>query len=359
MSSPASARKRRAPPRLRTWAALLVLPALVAATGPQPVHDAARDATGPLPGGSARNGPAPTSRAATAAPVAGRCPPKPAPAPPPSGGVLADLLNPLTSLLSPAPPKPAPPEPVPGCPPPAPSGPPGSPPPPQDANSPMPPPSYAPPQPPAGVPQLLGPVTALVLPPTEPTDPRPGPGRVWTLTASDLTLHGVRYHGYDVQDVAGRPTTTLRFTVDRLEITDLVQRGWLANGRNVKAAAAPKSVSTIDHGPIELHVLQLTGTLSALGFPLVPLTLSPNTLLLPNLDLSFLKLPVLSFRNVTVRNVDLRGGNLRIPEARITQENEGHYERSQSLTQGPRASGGLLGRAGAPPDSQPPAVPAN
>ena len=199
----------------------------------------------------------------------------------------------------------------------------------------MPPPSYAPPRPPGLLPQLLGPVTALVLPPTEPTDPRPGPGRIWTLTSSDLTLYGTRYHGYAQQDVNGRPTTTLHFTVDALEIKDLVQRGWLGNGRNLKAAGAPGSVSTIRNGPIDLYVLQLTGTLSAFGFPLVPLTLSPNTLLLPNLDLSFLKLPVLSFRDVSVRNVDLKGGDLRIPGARITQENEGHYEQSQSLTQGP------------------------
>lgn len=199
----------------------------------------------------------------------------------------------------------------------------------------MPPPSYAPPRPPGLVPQLLGPVTALVFPPTEPTDPRPGPGRVWTLTASTLTLYGTRYHGYAQQDVNGRPTTTLHFTADALDIKDLVQRGWLGNGRNLKAAAAPGSVSTIRNGPIDLYVLQLTGTLSAFGFPLVPLTLSPNTLLLPNLDLSFLKLPVLSFQDVSVRNVDLKGGDLRIPGARITQENEGHYEQSQSLTQGP------------------------
>lgn len=222
----------------------------------------------------------------------------------------------------------------------------------------MPPPSYAPPQPPGLLPQLLNPVTALVLPPTEPTDPRPGPGRVWTLTSSNLTLYGTRYRGYAEQDVNGKPTTTLHFTVDRLEITDLVQRGWLANGRNVKAAAAPHSVSTITQGPVELYVLQLTGTLSVLGFPLVPLTLSPNTLLLPNIDLSFLKLPVLSFRDVTTRNGYLQGGNLHIPGARITQENEGHYEQSQSLTQG-RQTSGLAGRPTAPPDAPPPAVPAN
>lgn len=217
----------------------------------------------------------------------------------------------------------------------------------------MPPPSYAPPSPPGLVPQLLAPVTALVLPPTEPTDPRPGPGRVWTLTSSNLTLHGVRYRGYAEQDVNGRPTTTLHFTVDSLEIADLVQRGWLANGRNLKAAAAPQSVSTITNGPVELYVLQLTGTLSAFGFPLVPLTLSPNTLLLPNLDLGFLKLPVLTFRDVTVRNVYLQGGNLHIPGARITQENEGHYEENQSLTQGPPASG-AVDQSGGPRGPQPP-----
>lgn len=161
---------------------------------------------------------------------------------------------------------------------------------------------------------------ALVMPPEQPTDTRPGPGRIWTLTSSNLKLSGMRYDGYADQDVQGKPVKTLHFTVDRLEITDLVQRGDLANGKVQKAAGAPGSVSTVTEGPTELYVQKLTGTLSVAGLPLARITLSPDTLLLPNLNLSFLKLPEITFKDVVSRNVDLNGGTLRIPGSRITLE---------------------------------------
>ena len=56
------------------------------------------------------------------------------------------------------------------------------------------------------------------------------------------------------------------------------------------------------------------------GYPLTPVTLSPDSLLLPNNDLSFLTLPELTFRNAVVQNVDLSGGTLSIPGATIKVE---------------------------------------
>jgi hypothetical protein len=149
---------------------------------------------------------------------------------------------------------------------------------------------------------------------------QPGPGREWTLTASNLTLNGVRYQGYSDQQVAGQTVKTLHFTVSSLQITNLVQRGMLGNGQNVRVAAAPGSVSTVTNGPIELYTANLSGTLSVAGFPVAPITLSPDSLLLPDLDLGFLKLPSITFKNATVRNVDLDGGTLFIPGADITLE---------------------------------------
>lgn len=156
--------------------------------------------------------------------------------------------------------------------------------------------------------------------PTSPPETDPGPGRAWTLTSSNLKLIGSRYHGYAEQDVQGRKVTTLHFTVDKLEITDLVQRGDLQNGKIVKAAGAPRSVSTVSKGPIHLYTQKLTGTLAVAGYPIVPITLSPNSLALPNLDLSFLQLPDLTFKDAVVHNVYLGGGNLHIPGATITVE---------------------------------------
>ena len=140
------------------------------------------------------------------------------------------------------------------------------------------------------------------------------------MTSSRLKLSGVRYRGYADRDVRGGSVRTLHFTVDRLEITDLVQRGLLGNGRVQKAAGAPGSVSTVGDGPIELYTQQLTGTLAIAGMPFVPVTLSPDSLLLPNLDLGLLELPEMTFTDVTTRNADLSGGTLRIPGAAITLE---------------------------------------
>lgn len=147
---------------------------------------------------------------------------------------------------------------------------------------------------------------------------RPGPGRQWTLTASKLKLIGSRYHGYSMQEVEGRQVKTLHFTAQRLEITDLVQRGALGNGTVMRAASAPGRVSTITDGPIHLYTRRLTGTPAVADHPLAPVTLSPDSLAMPNLDLGFLQLPKLTFTDVTAHNVELSGGTLFIPDARIT-----------------------------------------
>lgn len=136
--------------------------------------------------------------------------------------------------------------------------------------------------------------------------------------ASKLTLKGVRYHGFATKEVAGEQVKTMHFTVDRMELTDLVQRGRLGNGRVVRVAGAPGSVSTVSEGPIELYTRKLTGTLDVAGYPTVPVTLSPETLLLPNVDSGFLALPKLTFTDAVADNVELGGGTLFIPGAHIT-----------------------------------------
>lgn len=167
--------------------------------------------------------------------------------------------------------------------------------------------------------------SGLALPTASPetsgaSDTQPGPGRQWTLTASKLKLVGSRYHGYSMRKVAGKKVKTLHFTAQRLEITDLVQRGALGNGTVMRAESAPGRVSTVTDGPIHLYTRQLTGTLAVADYPLVPVTLSPDSLALPNLDLGFLQLPTLTFTDAVVRNVELSGGTLFIPDARITLE---------------------------------------
>ncbi|SFD68606.1 hypothetical protein SAMN04487819_10291 [Actinopolyspora alba] len=151
-------------------------------------------------------------------------------------------------------------------------------------------------------------------------DVRPGPGRSWTLTASSLTLRGVHYHGFAMREVAGEKVRTMHFTVDELLIRDLVQRGDLGNGKVARVAADPGSVSTITEGPIELYTQKLTGTLNVVGYPLVPVEMSPEAFLLPDVDLGFLELPELTFSDAVVRNAELSGGKLFIPGAGITLE---------------------------------------
>ncbi|GAB3671134.1 hypothetical protein GCM10027597_03640 [Saccharopolyspora tripterygii] len=142
-------------------------------------------------------------------------------------------------------------------------------------------------------------------------DVQPGPGRSWTLTASTLKLVGSRYRGVEERD----GVRTLHFTVDRLEITDLVQRGALGNGMTLRTAARQGSVSTVVNGPIELYTQELTGTLA-----IARTTLTADSLLMPDLDLGFLQLPELTFTDAIVRNTDLVGGTLTIPGAHLGLE---------------------------------------
>ncbi|MGJ7907114.1 hypothetical protein ACOQFL_11600 [Actinopolyspora sp. H202] len=162
--------------------------------------------------------------------------------------------------------------------------------------------------------------TRLPLASEQPPDVRPGPGRTWTLTASSLTLRGVHYHGFAMREVAGEQVRTMHFTVDELLIKDLVQRGDLGNGKVARVAAEPGSVATVTEGPIELYTRELTGTLNVVGYPLVPVEMSPEAFLLPDVDLGFLELPELTFSDAVVRNAELSGGKLFIPGAEITLE---------------------------------------
>lgn len=141
---------------------------------------------------------------------------------------------------------------------------------------------------------------------------QPGPGRSWTLTASALKLVGSQFRGVEERD----GVRTLHFTVDRLEITDLVQRGELGNGRTLLTAARPGSVSKVVNGPIDLYTQELTGTLPIIGRT----TLTAESLLIPDIDLGFLRLPEMTFRDAIVRNTDLSGGTLTIPGGRISLE---------------------------------------
>lgn len=172
--------------------------------------------------------------------------------------------------------------------------------------------------PPPSAPAPAGRAAAPSPAPAAARDAAPGPGRAWTLTASKLVLHGSRFHGYAPQQVAGKTVQTLHFTVTGLDITDLVQRGLLLNGTVLTAAGAPASMSTVTKGPIELYSTELTGTLNVLGYPAIPITLSPNGVLPPNLDGSFLTLPDLTLTNVVAHNIDLNGGILKIPGAKLS-----------------------------------------
>ncbi|WP_218120248.1 hypothetical protein [Actinopolyspora mzabensis] len=162
--------------------------------------------------------------------------------------------------------------------------------------------------------------TRLPLASEQSPDVRPGPGRSWTLTASSLTLRGVHYQGFAMREVAGEQVRTMHFTVDELLIRDLVQRGDLGNGKVARVAAAPGSVSSVTEGPIELYTRKLTGTLNVVGYPLVPVEMSPEAFLLPDVDLGFLELPELTFSDAVVRNAELSGGKLFIPGAEISLE---------------------------------------
>lgn len=141
---------------------------------------------------------------------------------------------------------------------------------------------------------------------------------MWTLTASALTLNGVRYHGIVVRRVAGEPVPTMHFSARGLAITDLVQRGGLGNGEVVTTAGAPGSVSTVTGGPVHMYTRKLTGTLNVAGSPTAPITLSPESLTAPDVDLGFLRVPRLTFTDAVVRNVELDGGTLRVPGVSVT-----------------------------------------
>lgn len=151
---------------------------------------------------------------------------------------------------------------------------------------------------------------------SRPEDMRPGPGRLFTITASSLTVADTQYRGVEAQDVAGRPIRTIHLTVKGLTIADLVERADLANGRILTITAG--GMSSITSGPIEMYVEKLTGTLNVVGLPTASVTLSAQSVLTPNVDLGFLSLPTLTLNNVTARIVFIRGGDVHVPNAHQT-----------------------------------------
>jgi hypothetical protein len=146
-----------------------------------------------------------------------------------------------------------------------------------------------------------------------PDDMRPGPGRLFTITASSLTVTDAQYRGVEAQQVAGRSIRTIHLTVTGLTIADLVERADLANGRILTITAG--GTSSITSGPIEMYVEKLTGTLNVVGLPTASVTLSAQSVLTPNVDLGFLSLPTLTLNNVTARIVFIRGGDIHVPNA--------------------------------------------
>ncbi len=135
------------------------------------------------------------------------------------------------------------------------------------------------------------------------------PARSWTMSASAVHLHGIIYHGIDRIMVDGRPTRTMRFTVDRIEITDMVQKSDLGNGHQLVIMTAPGCVSTATGGT-ELFVLRLTAVVSLLGLLGIPVDFTPDhpPPLVP---------PFLVLTEATLVNALVRGATLAIPEAQL------------------------------------------
>lgn len=297
---PRGARARRAPRRTRSGRAGLALAVILLLCATSNAPAVAQRGTGDEPEGLLPSvtellfgpqqapPPAPSSPGTTPSPAPETNPPRPsAEAPPPPGGPVPE-----------------------GGPPP------GSP---SPQNAPPPPPGDRQLDPALSLlaPLLPGLPLPVVPPGAPPESAEPGPGRIWTLTASELALTGIRYHGHAQREVAGRMVTTLHFTIDRAEIRDLVARGVLGNGKNVKLAARQGSTSTVE-GPFEFYTQELVGTLVVAGVPLVRVRLAPDTL--PDIDLSAIKIPGLTFADAVLRNTDLIGGTLTVPEVFISQE---------------------------------------
>lgn len=297
--SPRRSRRHRAAGALAVLAALAVSTGLLGASLPAPAD--AQTAQADLLPGLGGLLPLPGGSSSTSQPAAPQAPqPSPAPQPaPPSGSAPSNPLQPLLPGQPPAPQQGA-------------GGgllqpllPGGQ----QGQGAPLPGLGALPPN-------LLPP--GLHLPVGPPATPTAGPGNAWSLTGTKMKLVGSHYDGVATQQVDGKPVKALHFTVDRLEITDLVQKADLGNGKIVTAAAPPGSTSTVSSGPIELYTRDMSGNLSVAGLPGVPLRLSPDTIGLAGLDLSFLQLPTLTLSNVVVNNTLLSGGQLQIPGSHLS-----------------------------------------
>lgn len=148
---------------------------------------------------------------------------------------------------------------------------------------------------PASAQQTEGPVVAV---------------RPWTMTADELRLSGLTYHGVVRVPTDGPASKrALKFTASGLVITSLVQTAETA-GHTTTLSARPGSVSTIEGDTITLYTERLKGNLMAGPAP-VPVDFTPD-------NPPPLSLPSLRFTNVTVKNAALLGGTLSIGDARLS-----------------------------------------
>lgn len=125
----------------------------------------------------------------------------------------------------------------------------------------------------------------------------------WTLYATKLSLHGLKYDGVvNVPQAGGGTVQALKFRVSGIDIVDLHQTAPGPNGVTMHVRARKGSTSTISGGETTLYTEKLSGNL--LG--LVPITFTPD--FPPPLTL-----PELFFTNVTVVQAGQFGGNLTVP----------------------------------------------
>lgn len=138
-------------------------------------------------------------------------------------------------------------------------------------------------------------------------------GRVWTLTADTLVLHGARYHGYRTE--AG--VTTLRFTATEVEISDVRQRAVLVGGDEWSLSAATARLVPAGTAPIELQVQQLTGSLDVGGRVGVPISLAAP--LLPDTPAAEIAaLPELTVQDARARLTSITDATLTTTNTAIT-----------------------------------------
>ncbi|WP_229698649.1 hydrogenase expression protein HypF [Wenjunlia tyrosinilytica] len=125
----------------------------------------------------------------------------------------------------------------------------------------------------------------------------------WTLKASRLGLHGLKYDGVvNVRTSAGTTKQALKFRASGIDIGDLHQLVDGPLGVTMHIEARSGSTSTIRGGEVTMYTEKLSGKL--LG--IIPITFTPESP--PPLTL-----PELFFTDVTVVQAGQFGGNLTVP----------------------------------------------